>query len=481
MKNTLHFDLATPQSFVGNLAQTVNSLTAFNPEFWAKESIALLLPNMVVANMVHTDFAPIIAQQGDVVNTRKPASFAMGRKTDTDQVTVQAAEATNIAVPLDQHLYVSFIIKDGEESKGMQSLIDVYLKEAISTLAQGIDAILLYQLYQFLGTTSGKLGATLTQATLVDLDKKMNINKAYVAGRQLIITPQQQADLLNIDNFTTADKVGDNGTAIREASLGRRMNFNIYQCQQTPSIATGNTVVTGAVNDSTAPLAVGTTSVTVDGLSAAITPGSWCTIAGDMTPQRITASVGGSTPTSITISPGLRYAVADDAVVTIYTPGAANLTAGYSAGYAGKSGIVVDGFTVAPKTGQLLSFGAGTGNTANYGVVAAGGGTTSPSTTRVDLDRSLVNAVAEDAAVCIGPAGEYGFAFHRNALTMVSRPLAAPMPGAGAVSAVASANGVGVRVTISYSGVDQGHLVTVDLLFGVKTLDTALGAVLLSG
>ena len=63
-------------------------------------------------------------------------------------------------------------------------------------------------------------------------------------------------------------------------------------------------------------------------------------------------------------------------------------------------------------------------------------------------------------------------------MALVSRPLSAA-PAGLALSSVASANGIGVRVTITYNGSQQGVLVTVDLLCGLEVLDTALGAVLI--
>jgi hypothetical protein len=60
----------------------------------------------------------------------------------------------------------------------------------------------------------------------------------------------------------------------------------------------------------------------------------------------------------------------------------------------------------------------------------------------------------------------------------VIRPLAQPKPGTGALSGVVSMNGFSMRVTITYDGNKQGHLVTLDMLFGVKTLDQKLGAVM---
>ena len=93
-----------------------NSLDAFVPEIWANESVLILLENMVASSLIHRDFENELARFGDIVNTRKPAEFTAKRKDVNDNVTIQDASATNIQVPLNQHLHTSFLIRDGEES-----------------------------------------------------------------------------------------------------------------------------------------------------------------------------------------------------------------------------------------------------------------------------------------------------------------------------------------------------------------------------
>jgi len=449
-----------------------NDLDAFIPEVWAAESLMILRSNMVVANLVHRDFQDEIAKFGDVVNTRQPATFKAKRKLDTDDVTVQDASATNVPVKLNQHLHTTFLIRDGEESMGFKVLREEYLEPAILSIAEQVDAILLGQVYQYLAnaTISGQLGTSPDEDTVIGVREFMNTLKVPMQGRNCILTPSLEADLLSVTEFVEADKVGDNGTALREGSLGRKFGINFFTCQNAPSIASGNTTVAWAVNNG-AGYAIGATSILVDGQSADITAGSWCTIAGDMVPQRITA-VTGSPATAITISPGLKSAVDDDAVITIYTPGAVNLVAGYAADYA--KAIVADGFSVSPKVGQLTTFGASAA--AKYAQLDTA---ESPTTTSIELDRPLDAALTNDDVIGIGPAGEYGFCFHRNAIALVSRPLQAPAKGTGALSAVVNYKGVGIRVTITYNGTKQGHLVTVDLLCGVKVLNTSLGGVML--
>ena len=78
----------------------------------------------------------------------------------------------------------------------------------------------------------------------------------------------------------------------------------------------------GAVNN-VAGYSTGATSITVDGFTGSLTVGDYVTIAGSaeatearLTRHLVTAATGSPT-TSITISPGLSAAVADNAVVTV--------------------------------------------------------------------------------------------------------------------------------------------------------------------
>lgn len=445
-----------------------NSIDAFIPEFWAQESLALLEENMVAGNLVHRDFENTLAAFGDTVNTRKPATFTTKRKGVTDNVTVQDANATNIPVVLNQHAHVSFLIRDGEESKSMTSLVEEYLKPAMLAQSQFIDKVVLGQFAQFYTNSAGRLGngAGNIVSNIVDTGKVLNIAKAPMEGRNLIWTPSMHAEALKTDHFTSAEKSGDAGTALRTASLGKLFNFDNYMCQNMTSLSGSYDTVTGAVNNA-AGYPAGSTAITVDGFGAAIAVGTMLKIAGDDTPQRVVSITGATT--AVVVTPGLKRAVVDNAVVTVYDPGAVNLSGGYAAGYDGY--IAFDGMTNGVKTGSFVSFGLSS-TAALYTVIDS-------TSTTILLDRPLEAAVANDAELNVCPPGDYNFAFHRNALALVVRPLALPRSGTGALSGIASYNGLSMRAVITYDGNKQGHLVTLDMLLGVKVLDTALGAVML--
>ncbi len=455
-----------------------NDLDAFIPEVWAQESLMVLEANMVAANLVHRNFENLIAKQGDVVNTRQPGRFTAKKKIDTEDVTDQDATAVNVPVTLDQHLHTTFIIKDGEESKGFKVLRDEYLVPALWSIAQAVDQVVIGEIYQFsaVGNMSGRLGTANTKADLIAVRTGMNQRKVPLGPRHLMITAAQEGAFLNIADFTTADKIGDEGSVMREGSLGRRFGFNIFMCQNMPSVAASDVTATAATVNLAAGYPAGTTSMALaDETTTAYTSGAWFTVEGDMTPQMVISTTGTTTPTAILFTPGLTNAVIDDALLVEYDNADIDNPAGdYIAGW--HKEMTIEGMgTAGPFVGQMASHGVLAATLVPYGIMD---GATS---TSIQLNRPVELLWDDTDDVFLGPPGEYGFAFHPNAIALVSRPLALPDGRAGALGAVVNFNGLSVRVVITYDGVAQGHRVTVDLLCGIKTLDTDLGQVLCGG
>ena len=94
------------------------------------------------------------------------------------------------------------------------------------------------------------------------------------------------------------------------------------------------------------------------------------------------------------------------------------------------------------------------------------------------LDRPLDNAITADDKCFPGPAGALNLAFHRNAIALVTRPLAIPNNAMGVLSHVGVYNDIAMRVSMQYSIANGGTVVNLDILAGVAILDTNLCVVL---
>jgi len=75
-------------------------------------------------------------------------------------------------------------------------------------------------------------------------------------------------------------------------------------------------------------------------------------------------------------------------------------------------------------------------------------------------DGTVVTRIADHVA---------NLAFHRNAFAFVSRPLALPMGGVSAQ--IETYKGLSVRVVYDYNSSTKKNIISLDILFGVKTLD----------
>lgn len=453
--------------YVAQPALYDNNLDAFIPEQWAMETLAVLVENMQAANSVHRDFEMEFAKLGDTVNTRKPRDFAMKRKHKSDDVTEQDAIADNVAVVLNQHCHVSYIIEDGDETMAFKNLVEEYIRPASIALARGADRVVLGEVYQFLENQVGTFGG-LTSSNAVEYITnargKLNKLKAPDDGRRfLALGTDSETKILQNATFHQADQRG-NEEGLIQGFLGQKFGLKTWMGQNVPSlVADGST----ALGELTADHAVGATSLAVDGFSSGeIDPGQWISINGKV--YHVTAT-DNATATVLTLEYGLVAAAANNDDVVVYDVHAVNNASGYAINWAKPINVTVSGQTL--QIGQLVTFGT---QLHRYSIIDTDG------STWVLLNKPLVAAITDTLPVNTGPVGgDFNFAYHRNAMTLAVRPLKAPMSGAGAISAVAEYNGIGIRLVITYDGQRQGHRVTADFLAGVKVLDSNLGVPML--
>lgn len=455
-----------------------NSNDALIPELWAQESLAILEENMVMANLVHRDFSPLVASYGDVVNTRRPSEFTSKRKAQADNVVSQDAKSTNVQVPLDQHVYVTFTIKDEEASLAFKDLVEYYMQPAAMQMARTVDRILCSQAVRFKANAAGKLAsmdATNAKDWVLEAREKMNVNKAYANGRNLVVSPQAETAMLKTELFIAADNRGDGGTALENARLGRILGFDTYMDQNVLYCPlTGADTLT--LNHATGAAAGATGNVAITAASA-VTVGSYVWFTGEGQIHEIKATTGTNNTTGITLVDPYKYAVSANAVGYAFEP--AVVEGNYSAGYDKAITLNTIAANKLPVVGQLMAFGTTNGGDRHeYAVIEVDA--VSTTSCKVWLDKPLTAALTDAGTAFPGPHGSICFAFCREALALVNRPLAVPNGALGVQAAVGSYNDLAMRVAMQYDISSQGTIVTLDMLCGVATLDTDLGCVLLA-
>ena len=425
-----------------------------------------------MANLVHRDFSPLVASFGDVVNTRRPSEFSTKRKAQADPVVSQDATSTNVQVPLNQHVYQTFTIKDEESSLSFKELISYYMEPAAMQMARTVDRILCGQVHRFFANAAGKLAgmsSSTAKDEILEAREIMNINKAYPNGRNLVVSPQAETEMLKTELFIAANQRGDGGTSLEEARLGRVLGFDTYMDQNVNyrNLADADTETMNHVTGASAG-ATGNIAITA---SNDITDGSFVWFTGDQQPQVVSAHTG--TVTGVTLVDPYKYAVSANAVGYVFKTAVVGAT--YAIGY--DKGLTLNTITAnkLPVVGQLLATGTGASRK-TYTIIEVDSVNTTSAI--VWLDRPLEVAVTAADEVFPGPHGSMCVAFHRDALALVTRPLALPNNSLGVQAAVGSYNDLAMRVAMQYDITNQGTIVTLDMLCGVALLDAKLGAVL---
>lgn len=198
--------------------------TFLTPDIIAREALMVLRNNAVMANLVHRDFSnEFVAGVGDTITIRKPASFAANEF--SDEITVQDATEDSVTVKMDKHLDVSFAVTSVQMAMDIEDFSKQLLVPAMQAFIDKIDS---YILGLSSGITNKVTKTDNIQADVVDARAYLTKAGAPLTERRFVYDSAVEAELLKTDLFISAEKVGDEGTALREASLGRKFGLDFY-------------------------------------------------------------------------------------------------------------------------------------------------------------------------------------------------------------------------------------------------------------
>ena len=216
--------------------------TILTPDIIAREALMVLRNNAVMAKLVHRDYSSeFVGGVGDTITVRKPATFVANEFTGNIQV--QDATEASVSVKMDKHLDVSFAVTAKQMAMDIKDFSAQLLVPAMQAFADKIDKYLI-ALEAEATSRHPHADGVIAPADLIAARKFLTENAAPMSDRRFVVGATAEADLLSNELFVSAEKVGDTGTALREASLGKKFGMDIYVDQNiaktgnyTPSIA----------------------------------------------------------------------------------------------------------------------------------------------------------------------------------------------------------------------------------------------------
>lgn len=221
---------------MANITTTIAETAGFIPQVWAQRALDVLKANMVMARLVSkdSDFEP--GWVGKTLNIPFPGTFTAQDKASDATVNLQTPTGgSSVAVTLNKHKVVDFLVEDVARAQSRPDLLDRYIQPAAIAIAQAVENDL-FALYAGLSGTVGTSGTDLTAATVRAARKALNDNKIPIDNRALVISPKDEISLLadsSLQNYFAFSRQA----GVAEGSLGRLYGFDVYMSQLVPVVA----------------------------------------------------------------------------------------------------------------------------------------------------------------------------------------------------------------------------------------------------
>ena len=282
----------------------------------------VVLPKIV--NRSYEDKIGPGQRQGSTVNVAVPSAITTRSVTaDVVPPAVTAVTPTSVSITLDQWKEAPFAMSDAAISRVQAGLIPMQMSEAVRSLANTIDDFLWSKIdsasgvYGFTGT-SGTTPFASNVSQYLDARAIANNQLMPMDNRYVILDADAEANALQLTAFLDASAAGTKETIVK-GDIGYKLGAQWLMSQNVPTHTETNSPSSWLVND--ASVAVGDSTITVDGGSGAPVVGDIFSVAGSTQTYQVTSA----TSTVITMTPSVKYAYADNAALTFVGSYKANL------------------------------------------------------------------------------------------------------------------------------------------------------------
>jgi len=220
------------------------SNSILTPSVIAKEALVQLKNNLVLANLIHTDYSDEFVKVGDTVTIRRPVKYSV---TDGATMSVQdtVEGSTTISIDKQKHVAMGFSAKDFTLS--IEEFSKRYVEPAMIELAQQVENDIA-GLYRYVWNWVGTPGNTIDSMNDFYKGPQRLDEMAVPNPRAAVLSPADYYGMLgNLTGLYISDKAK---TAMEKNKLGMLGNMDTYMCQSAATHTTGT-------RDNTTPLTNG--------------------------------------------------------------------------------------------------------------------------------------------------------------------------------------------------------------------------------
>jgi len=297
-----------------------NTLSNIMPKILAKGLLALR-ERCVLPRLVNMDYGNEAAQKGTTIDVPISTAIAVAAVTPSNSLpTPGGATPDLVQISLDKwYKNTPFHLTDKEltEVDRNRDFMPMQVSEAVRGIANQVNQDI-FATYTDIGNLANVDSSLFAVNDIIEARKLLNQGGCPNDNRAFVINHEAEAKLLESADFTGANTSGDGGAARREGDIGRKYGFNWWADDDCPLHTNGTaTDDAGTVNGDHA---VGSRTLAIADQAVSggtIKAGDSFTIEDDPTYYSCAADVtlsGGAG--TLTISPALKNAAADDKVIT---------------------------------------------------------------------------------------------------------------------------------------------------------------------
>lgn len=294
-----------------------NTLSVYDPLFYAQEAIIQLEKSLGMAGRVHRGYDKAPQQKGSVISISRPSTFTVADA----PASAQDITAGEVQISLNYWREVKFKLTDKELTYTTEKIIADHIRPAAYALADDIDQKLVALYKEVPWSKAASSPAAVADITAVQRIMFNNRVPEDDMTRHLMLSGVLREEFLNLSAFSQWQGAGADGVNTQmRGSLGLKYGYETFANQNTPTHTTG-TASTGtlAINNG-AGYAAGVSTINLDAgsVTGTLVPGDILAIAGHTQQYVVTNTVTASSNAfaGVTISPALAASVADNAVVT---------------------------------------------------------------------------------------------------------------------------------------------------------------------
>lgn len=218
-----------------NITSGIADTAGFIPEVWAQRALDTLKANLVLARMVTRDADMEPGFVGKTLNIPYPGAFTpVSKAADSPLAPQTPVGGGTVAVTLDKHKAVDFLVEDVAQAQARPSLIDRYMQPAALALAEAIESDI-FALYAGLGGTVGSDGVDISAATVREARRVLNQARIPMTDRVMVVSPKDEIALLG-DPTLAAYWANARAAGVSEGAIGRLYGFDVYVSQLVPVV-----------------------------------------------------------------------------------------------------------------------------------------------------------------------------------------------------------------------------------------------------